>query len=156
MTMEKLSSRDLNAIPPINDSLTRANENRERLDNLYSIESIKDAKRYLQLLHEFRTFDREAYKLHGSDFGKQIKKLLSVGDDGLYTDPLRFLFELIQNVDDCDYESSDNCELKIDFDNAKDTIVLEYNEKGFTTKNVFALTGIWDSSKNKEDLGRAN
>lgn len=69
------------------------------------ITSANDGKRYIQLLRKFREAVAENDKLHGDNYPKLLNSLLSVGEDGLYSDPLRFIFELIQNVDDCEYQS---------------------------------------------------
>ena len=84
----------------------------------------------------------------GTKFLDTLKSLLAVGEDGVYSNKQRFLYELIQNVDDCEYENNNDCRLDIQFD-YRDTgkIVLTYNEKGFKPKDVFAITGIAEKSK---------
>ena len=44
---------------------------------------------------------------------KTLGSLLAVGEDGVYTNKMRFLYELIQNVDDCDYEDISDCNLEV-------------------------------------------
>ena len=82
---------------------------------------------------------------------KTLGSLLAVGEDGVYTNKMRFLYELIQNVDDCDYEDISDCNLEVFFERSnEDTakIVFTYNELGFTPANVFAITGIAEAAKN--------
>lgn len=110
--------------------------------------SAEDGKSYIDLLRKFREAVARVDKLHGDNYPQLLNSLLSVGEDGLYSNSLRFIFELIQNVDDCDYESSTDCKLDMRFDFDKDEIILAYNEVGFTPFNVFAITGIAEAAKN--------
>ncbi|MDO4179023.1 MAG: hypothetical protein Q4D21_07525 [Phascolarctobacterium sp.] len=112
------------------------------------IQAIDDAKIYLSILWKFRKHLENTMKYYGDNFKNMLQSLLGVGNDGLYQNKLRFLFELIQNVDDCEYDDINNCNLDIFFDFNKDEIVLNYNEKGFTPFNVFAITGIAEAAKN--------
>lgn len=66
----------------------------------------------------------------------------------MYSNNLRFIFELIQNVDDCDFNDAADCELDMRFDFNNDEIILTYDEVGFTPFNVFAITGIAEEAKN--------
>lgn len=63
-------------------------------------------------------------------------------------DPLRFLSELIQNADDCNYDTCEN-ELHIEFkkENDRDCVILAYPEKGFTYYDIISLAGINQSNK---------
>lgn len=53
---------------------------------------------------------------------------------------------MIQNVDDCEYENLEGCQLNIQFKYHTNPgeIVFTYNEKGFTPQNVVGITGIAD------------
>lgn len=135
----------------------RTNLDQNRLDKLSSVlkstrksdlKTLEDHHEYISLLRKFREAIVRTSSLHGTNFNTTLASLLSVGADGLYTNELRFLFELIQNVDDCDYEDNKNCELSIHFDFNEGTITLEYNEIGFSPENVFAITGIAEAAKN--------
>ena len=121
------------------------------------ITSVEDGKNYIELLKKFREAVAENDKFHGKNYSQLLKSVLSVGEDGLYSNNLRFIFELIQNVDDCDYEKTDFCCLDMKFDFYRDQIILTYNEKGFTPFNVFAITGIAEAAKNisstKNEIG---
>lgn len=110
--------------------------------------TLEEHREYISWLKKFREATAQISALYGENFNTTLASLLSVGADGLYTNELRFLFELIQNVDDCDYENPEDCELSIHFDFNYGTITLEYNEVGFTPKNVFDITGIAAAAKN--------
>ncbi len=123
---------------------------REQLKSVKSedLTSIEDHKSYIEILRKFRFSLAEDAKLNGDNFSALLESLLSVGEDGVYLSPLRFLFELIQNVDDCDYEDPTQVELDIHTAWNEGKIILTYNEKGFTPFNVFAITGIAEAAKN--------
>lgn len=121
------------------------------------INSAEDGKAYIELLRKYREALAENDKLHGDNYPALLNSLLSVGEDGLYSNSLRFIFELIQNVDDCEYLSADDCTLDMRFDYQSNEIILTYNEVGFTPFNVFAITGIAEAAKNvssdKNEIG---
>ncbi len=121
------------------------------------IKSASDGKSYIYLLRMFREAVAENDKLHGENYPQLLNSLLSVGEDGVYSNNLRFVFELIQNVDDCDFPNPADCKLDMRFDFSKGEIVLTYNEVGFTPFNVFAITGIAEAAKNisasKNEIG---
>ena len=114
------------------------------------ISTLEEHKQYVELVQKLRQASMEDMELFGQRFLATLKSLLSVGEDGVYTNRLRFLYELIQNVDDCDYSDVSDCNLDIQFryENEPGRIILRYNETGFTPENVFAITGIAEKSKN--------
>lgn len=112
------------------------------------LRTIDEHREYISLLRKFREAIVQTASLNGENFNTTLASLLAVGADGLYTNELRFLFELIQNVDDCDYANPEDCELSIHFDFNYGTITLEYNEVGFSPENVFSITGIAEAAKN--------
>ena len=75
------------------------------LRNLHSddVVGLAEHRRLVELIAGLRQVIEDNDRLHGENFNATLESLLSVGEDGLYSDPLRFLFELIQNVDDADY-----------------------------------------------------
>lgn len=121
------------------------------------IQSESEAKSFINLLRKFREAIAENDKLHGENYPDLLSSLLSVGENGLYSNNLRFIFELIQNVDDCDFADPQDCRLDIQFDFNNEQIILTYNEVGFTPFNVFAITGIAEAAKNisaeKNEIG---
>lgn len=135
----------------------RTNLDKNKLSELRSVlrsiqrsdlTTIEEHREYISLLRKFREAIVQTASLNGENFNSTLASLLSVGADGLYTNELRFLFELIQNVDDCDYANQEDCELNIHFDFNYGTITLEYNEVGFSPENVFSITGIAEAAKN--------
>jgi hypothetical protein len=123
---------------------------RDGLKEVVSAEIVTadSGREFIELLKKFRKAVAENDKLHGDNYPQLLNSLLSVGEDGLYSNSLRFIFELIQNVDDCDYKDSSDCKLDMRFDFENDEIILTYNEIGFTPFNVFAITGIAEAAKN--------
>ncbi len=121
------------------------------------ISSLETGKAFIELLRKFREAIAENDKLHGENYPSLLNSILSVGEDGLYSNNLRFIFELIQNVDDCEYPNAADCKLNMHFDFNNDKIILSYNEKGFSPFNVFAITGIAEAAKNisasKNEIG---
>lgn len=115
------------------------------------VNSAEDGRKFIELVRMLRQSIAEADKLHGDNYPQLLESLLSVGEDGLYNDSLRFIFELIQNVDDCEYPDETDCSLDVHFDFNADTIELSYNEVGFSPFNVFAITGIAEKAKNISD-----
>lgn len=111
------------------------------------LKTLKDHEDYIKVLRTYRkAIDTDGF--HGKNYKSTKTSHFSQGEDGLYTDELRFLYELIQNADDCSYSDPSNCSLKIGFNTAKGNIVLYYNETGFSPKNVFAITGTAEAEKN--------
>lgn len=108
----------------------------------------EDHEDYLRLLNSFRSAIAENDRFHGKNFIKQLTSMLSTGEDGVYDNSLRYIFELIQNVDDCDYQDPLNASLQVKFSENSGRIILKYNETGFTPLNIFAVTGIAEAAKN--------
>lgn len=115
----------------------------------HDVVGLDEHRQLIELIAALRRIIERNNELNGANFNATLKSLLSVGEDGLYSDPLRFLFELIQNVDDCDYDNRSAVKLRIKFKGQH--IQLEYNERGFTPLNVFAITGIAEAAKNIDD-----
>lgn len=67
-------------------------------------------------------------------------------EDDYRNNPWKFIYEFIQNVDDCSFGEEDPF-LKIDIDSEANAITFEYNENGFTLDDVKALTKFGDSVK---------
>lgn len=59
-------------------------------------------------------------------------------------DPYRFIQEIIQNADDCEYEVE---KPTLILRHSENQLSVEYNEKGFTNKHVRAITAIGESTK---------
>lgn len=111
------------------------------------LEELEDYKDYIRILNIFRqAIDTD--ELRGTNYKETIRSLLSQGEAGMYDGKLRFLYELIQNADDCSYPDDADCFLTIGFDEKNGCIYLLYNEMGFTPENVFAITGTAEAVKN--------
>ncbi len=121
------------------------------------VTSLSEAHQFLSLLKKFRECVAETDKLRGDNYPQLLNSLLSVGEDGVYSNNIRFIFELIQNLDDCKFSNTEDYVLDIRFDFNNDKIVLRYNEMCFTPFNVFAITGIAEAAKNvstdKNEIG---
>lgn len=111
---------------------------------------VEEHRMYIEILQKFRMANMKDMERMGAKFLDTLKSLLAVGEDGVYSNSQRFIYELIQNVDDCEYENPEDCQLDIQFKYHTDPgeIILTYNERGFKPKNVFAITGIAEKSKN--------
>ena len=86
--------------------------------------------------------DRHNHKSDESlekDYSKSVAKINDVEN--------RYISELIQNVDDCEY---DDKEPRLDIYIYKDALVFRYNEKGFNHKNILAITSIGNSDKSAD------
>lgn len=112
------------------------------------IVTLQDHKDFVTIVRKFRNYIAETTGLNGQNFSKTLASLLSVGADGIYTKDLRFIFELIQNVDDCTYNDPADCKLDMNFDFNEGIITLLYNEVGFRPFDVFSITGIAEAAKN--------
>ena len=123
------------------------------------LRTVEDHQHFIEILQKLRMATADDMKLMGKNFLNMIQSVLSVGEDGLYSNHTRFFYELVQNVDDCDYENIEDCNLDIAFRFEKDPaqMIFTYNEKGFTPENVFSITGIAEKSKNvssdKSEIG---
>ena len=67
-------------------------------------------------------------------------------EDDYRNDPWKFVYEFIQNVDDCSYTNK-TPELQITISKSSNQITFDYNEDGFTLEDVKALTKFGDSNK---------
>ncbi|SEM19689.1 hypothetical protein SAMN04487770_12848 [Butyrivibrio sp. ob235] len=67
-------------------------------------------------------------------------------EDDYRDNPWKFIYEFIQNVDDCNFNGRIP-ELAVSLDNESDRLIFEYNESGFTLDDVKALTKFGDSNK---------
>ena len=123
------------------------------LQSLVEITDENEAQMFLSLLKICRTSQSE---MNGKGMMDAITTVFSGGDEGAYyksdnTNSYindRFMYELIQNVDDCQYSDISDCKLDIFFDIRRDKIVLKYNELGFKPKNVVAISDLGNSTKN--------
>ena len=114
------------------------------------LHTIEEHRMFVELLQMFRMASLEDMSLMGDGFISTLRSLLSVGEDGIYSNSQRFIYELIQNVDDCEYDNPEDCQLDIQFkyNTSPGEIIFTYNEKGFSPQNVVGITGIAEKMKN--------
>ena len=114
------------------------------------LSTLDDHRMYVEILQKLRQSTMDDMQLMGKKFLVTLESLLAVGEDGVYSNKQRFIYELIQNVDDCEYDNISDCNLEVEFcyeaNPAK--VIFRYNEKGFTPTNVFGITGIAEATKN--------
>lgn len=67
-------------------------------------------------------------------------------EDDYRSDPWKFIYEFIQNVDDCSFGESKPT-LTITIDRRRPCIAFDYNELGFSLDDIKALTKFGDSNK---------
>ncbi len=115
---------------------------------IFDIRTKEDHIEYLQMVKRFRDSLAELEGLKGENYSDLLRSLLS--SEIYQGDDLRFIFELIQNVDDCFYLEGSGRSLSVEFnyDSDPSTITLTYNEAGFEPSNVYAITGIAEAAKN--------
>jgi hypothetical protein len=112
---------------------------RERL--LEEVKKAKPGVEALTLLKKLRLeFD--------SAIDDYRNSLIILGDT-TYEDRKHFLLELIQNADDANYKEDDTV---ISFVIHNDSLEIVYNETGFTTNDVIAITGTGASTKTANKL----
>lgn len=111
--------------------------------------STEECNKYLELLQGIRYYDTRHLDDIGSKLAKTIKSILASSVEGSqYVDKYRFMYELIQNADDCEYPEDIDPEMTITFDIQDNCIILKYNENGFTPQDLYNITGIAESEKN--------
>lgn len=120
------------------------------LSAIDKVESYEEAEMFIKILALCR---KAQVAMDGERRINTIRTLLSAGEEGAYVENNsyineRFMYELIQNVDDCKYRNPKDCKLIIDFDIQHEKMVLAYNELGFLPKDVIAISDIGNSTKN--------
>lgn len=77
---------------------------------------------------------------------EERNKIKGFLNDAQKNNPIRFIYELIQNADDCIF-SPDNKDNSFSIEFGPDTIKTYCNEKGMTVSNILAITAIKESDK---------
>ncbi len=94
----------------------------------------------------------QAYRHKGSTDNNISSKLLDFAKK-INNDPQRYVYELIQNADDCEYpENVTEKKLEIVIEDKKMTV--SYPEKGMTYADILAITTIGQSNKRKKKRKR--
>lgn len=110
----------------------------ERLNQLSESEE-GNAEDYLRELRNNRLLGRDA--IGRNAYRSYIDLILRAG-----TTHTRFIQELLQDADDCEY--AENVVPEFRLSQTKDRISTEYNEIGFTRGNIRSITAIGESTKN--------
>lgn len=95
---------------------------------------------YIRELGELRKIIQELIGKNG--YNKYIELINESG-----TNKERFIQELVQNADDCDFCEGQTPKFKLTKNDK--TIITEYNETGFTRSNIRAITAIGESTKKR-------
>lgn len=70
-------------------------------------------------------------------------------------DPLRYIYELIQNADDCEYDGNNpNNPIEVKINIKEDSLEVSYPEDGMTYSDIIAITTIGQSNKRKRKKKR--
>ena len=100
-----------------------------------------DKEAFIKVLSYFRS---ASYKEISGNTGRTIEK--EVIDD--YKDnPWKFVYDYIQNVDDCTFPGTVKPDLAIEMNQNAGCITFSYNETGFTADDINALTSYDKSTK---------
>ena len=110
----------------------------KRLDRLVTGEG--SAEDFLRSLQNIRKANKDSL---GNSYRSFIDTILKSG-----ADRSRFIQELLQNADDCNYPAGVVPAFSLTLRDNK-VVLVQYNETGFTRSNIRAITDIADSTKNK-------
>lgn len=137
-TLDSLSSfcRDLDP----NDVFAASLKLKSKSKELDGLDSSMSATEYLKALRDIR---KSIFVV----FGKQVYNNYINIINQAGADPNRYINELLQNADDCEYSGAPRFELVMSAD--RQEIFIRYNEKGFKKENVRAITAIGESTKKK-------
>lgn len=142
------------SLATINDDLFRAEEVNaitesvgevvDRSTELFAICDELASKRALKLAAE-----RDRYIVSPGSEGLQdiAHKTLKILAQQLYSHQGRSMFELIQNADDCQYAGDFRPSLKISLSASDRVLRLAYNEQGFETADIYAISMVSGSTK---------
>lgn len=132
----KALSENEDVLNVINDWMKKKGKEflKETEDNAdeYWFHTDKNAKDLLELIKRLQSIPDGSIQRHYSKNSADINDAEN-----------RYISELIQNVDDCVYDGDGELRMFI-YNNA---LVLRYNERGFTHKNILAISSIGNSDK---------
>lgn len=92
------------------------------------------------------------YSQQELSFGTKGQELLQGFLEKLNNDdPLRFIYEILQNADDCNYDPEENPNFELDLTDFNDQrkITFSYNEKGMSYLDVISICSVGESTKKK-------
>ena len=93
----------------------------------------------------------KAYRKIGTIDGNISEQLMDYAKK-INNDPLRYIYELIQNADDCEYNTINSCDdnesrVKVKVEIKDDSLIITYPEDGMTYSDIIAITTIGQSNK---------
>ena len=92
-----------------------------------------------------------AYRKIGAIDGNLSDQLMDYAKK-INNDPLRYIYELIQNADDCEYNTIKSCDdnesrVEVWIEIKDDSLIISYPEEGMTYSDIIAITTIGQSNK---------
>jgi len=92
---------------------------------------------FIEKLHDYRS-----NCIADPNLAKQLMGFASK----INNDSLRFIYEIIQNADDCDYEETTIPSIEINFSKSNE-VKIQYNELGMSYSDIISITTIGQSNK---------
>lgn len=141
-----LDSESLRGIEP--------NEFQEKFFSFLSQRGEMETDPWIQYPKEFIN-KLAVYRNCGGTDENQSKRLMDFSKK-INNDPLRYVYEIIQNADDCEYKKAEERNIarsmKLEFDAGE--IWVSYPEDGMTYSDIIAITTIGESNKLKKKRRR--
>lgn len=109
--------------------------------------SREEAKAHINQIRKRRGLhiENDEYSHEWNINHEDLEAAVSILAEGLYEESSHFLLEMIQNADDCHYDSASSPTMNITYGNGR--LRIDYNELGFTIKDVEAITRVTKSTK---------
>ncbi|MBQ5562314.1 MAG: hypothetical protein IIT39_02890, partial [Clostridia bacterium] len=117
----------------------RLREASEQLNN-YEADTSISVSEYIHNLRKFRQIIKDS--LGNNGYKNYIDLILRAG-----TDKERFIHELLQNADDCNYPPNVTPTFHLSYEKGK--VITQYNEIGFSRADIRSITAIGESTKHK-------
>lgn len=108
-------------------------KNEDEINELWK----KNNKKFIRVLSRYRK--------NGGVDTNQTQQLMNFAKN-INNDSLRYIYEIIQNADDCNYHKDDIPSIIIDL-SEEDKMIIEYNETGMIYSDIIALTTVGQSNK---------
>lgn len=108
-----------------------------------------NAKIFIEKLSDYRKI--------GTIDGNLSEQLMDYAKK-INNDPLRYIYELIQNADDCEYNRKDDkgnkTSVEVNIEIKEESLIITYPEDGMTYSDIIAITTIGQSNKRKKKKKR--
>lgn len=85
------------------------------------------------------------YRKNGGVDPNQTQQLMNFAKN-INNDSLRYIYEIIQNADDCNYDKNSTPSITLDL-SEEDKMIISYNETGMIYSDIIALTTVGQSNK---------